>query len=610
MKRHNHSTVRRSFALLHKMDSSFFSYVIASGILQASVSFLPMIVLSQVINRILEQRDFRSIMFFAFAGALGIWILSMLQALVEKAVNVRSQNISYSFETLVSRTTMSMEYAQMESKETKMMQGQIKADRSWGSGFFGVTSKTQQIVQQLTGIIAAIIILVPFLIESVAKSNWYLFLAILLMLALSVVCALFFDLFYSKRESSEMREMTLTENNSRFHSMTEGSRIISYQDIKDILIYRATSLIGPSVEAENEKIRCHALKLSKLNFIGGLIKGGSSGFLLGLSYCMAAFCVFVEKIAAGYIVQYAQAMYQLSIGVSSFLQIITELRVDTDRLVSTLDYLAIDKPQSAVNRIKPNTVEKNTMGKIEFRDVSFSYPGSNHPAIEGLNFIIDAGRKTAIVGLNGSGKTTLIKLLCRLYRPDQGTILLDGVDIWDYDEVIYRNMLAVVFQDFSLFSFPIGCVIASSEDYNANRVEDALERVGMGAWLQSQGRGLDSILYKEYEKDGVEISGGEAQKIAIARAIYKDAALVILDEPTAALDPQAEYEIYTRLADLIGSKGVIYISHRLTSCRFCDDIIVMDNGHVAERGKHSQLLDQNELYAKMWDAQAQYYRMQ
>lgn len=605
MKRHNQSTVRRSFALLRQIDSRFFPYIIVNGILQALNNFLPVIVLAQVINRIAAQQSIRSIMLFALAGVIAILLISILQALVEKEVNVRSQNISYSFETLVSRTTMAMEYAQLESEETKKMQAQIKADRSWGSGFFGVTYKAQQLVQQLTSIAVAIIILLPFLIQSAANGNWYLFGTILVMLALSLVSSLFFDRFYSKRESEEMRNMTQTETNSRFHSMTEGSRAISYRDIKDILIYGASALISPSVEEENEKVHKHALKLSRLNFTGGLIKGGSSGFLLGLSYCMAAFCAYVGKIAAGYIVQYAQALYQLSIGVTSFLQTKTELKVDTDRLGSTLDYLEINTPQATDNAIKPQT-----MKEIEFRNVSFTYPGSDHPAVDNLSVKIDAGRKTAIVGLNGSGKTTLIKLLCRLYRPDQGTILLDGVDIWDYDENVYRDLLAVVFQDFSLFSFSLGSVVASSETYDPGRVEDALNRAGMTEWMQALGKGQDTILYKEYENDGVDVSGGEAQKIAIARAIYKDADLVILDEPTAALDPQAEYDVYTRLADLIGSKGVIYISHRLTSCKFCDEIIVMDNGHVDDRGTHSQLLEHNGRYAEMWNAQAQYYKVE
>ncbi len=604
MKHRDQSTVRRSLALLHQMDSSFFPYVIAHGILQALVNFLPAIVLAQVVNKLIEQQNFRTIVIFAIIAVLGIWFVSMLQGLVEKAINVRSQNIAYSFETLVSRTNMSLEYAKLESEETKKMQAQIKADRSWGSGFFGVTAKTQLIVQHLTSIVVAVIILAPFLIKSAANNRWYLFGTILLMIALALISALFFDRFYSKREADEMHNMTQSETNSRFHSMTEGHHAISYRDMKDILIYGGSALIAPSIKKENEKVHQHALRLSRLNFTGGLIKGGLSGFLFGLSYCMAAICAYVGKIAAGYIVQYAQAIYQLSTGISSFLQIKTELKVDTDRLASTLDYLEINQPQSATDAVK-----MHSMKEIEFRNVSFTYPGTDYPAIDELNVKIDASHKTAIVGLNGSGKTTLIKLLCRLYRPNQGSILLDGVDIWEYEEDAYRDMLAVVFQDFSIFSFSLGSVVASSETYDAKRVKDALSRAGMSEWFQSLDKGLDTILYKEYENDGVDVSGGEAQKIAIARAIYKDAALVILDEPTAALDPQAEYDVYTRLADLIGTKGVIYISHRLTSCKFCDEIIVMDKGHVAEQGTHAQLLENNKRYAEMWNAQAQYYKV-
>lgn len=602
MKHKSDSTVRRSFALLRRMDSRFFPYITANGILQTLAGYLPVLVMAQVINRIVIQRDFKTVMLFALAGALVTMIVNVLRSWMEKTVNVMSQNISYSFETLIARTTMTMEYSQMDSEKTRQMQSRIKTDRSWGSGFFGVTAKVQQIVQQITGIVVSVIILVPLLVRSIADKNGYLFGTILIMLILSVASALFFDRYYSKRESDEMGRMTQTESRSRFQSMTEGSQAISYRGIKDILIYGASSLIEPSVKEENEKVHEHALRLSGINFAGGMIKGGSNSLLIGLSYLMAAFCAYVGQIAIGYVVQYAQALFQLSTGLSSLLQTRAELQVDMDRLASTLDYIEIETPKTREGMVKPKS-----MKEIEFRNVSFTYPGTDQPAIDGLNVKIDARHKTAIVGLNGSGKTTLIKLLCRLYRPDHGSILLDGVDIWDFDEDTYRNLLAVVFQDFSLFSFLLGSVVASSDTFDPERAEDALNRAGMGEWMKSLENGLDTVLYREYEKDGVDISGGEAQKIAIARAIYKDASLVILDEPTAALDPQAEFDVYTRLAELIGSRGVIYISHRLTSCKFCDTIIVMDNGQAIEQSTHEQLLKSDGRYSQMWNAQAQYY---
>ena len=601
MKPYNDS-VFRSTALLWKMDPMYFVYVVIQGILKAVAAFLPAIVLTQVINRLVEQSGFRTIMLIAVIGVFGIGIISVLQAMTEKELNVRSQTISYRFETLVSRTTIDMDYAQMESEETKKIQGQIKSDRSWGSGFFGVTTKIQQIVQYLSSIVVAVIILVPFLFKAVVTKNLFVLGAVLFMLVLSTICSVLFDKYYSKRESDAMRSMTLMEGNSRFHAMTEGGNAIGYRDIKDIQIYNAISLIRNSIESEDKEVYNHTRMISKLNFTGGLMKGGTSGFLFGVSYCIATFSVYIGKLAVGYIVQYAQALYQLSASISAFLQLRTELKVDANRLVSTLDYLEISKPKQTGGK-----KEFVTIKDIEFRDVYFTYPGSDHPAIDGLSIIIHSDRKTAIVGLNGSGKTTLIKLLCRLYRPDRGSILIDNVDIWDYDENMYRDMLAIVFQDFSLFSFSIGQVVASSETYDAKRVEEALRKAGAGEWIRSLNKGLDTILYKDYEDNGVDVSGGEAQKIAIARAIYKDAALVILDEPTAALDPQSEYDIYTKLSVLIGSKGAIYISHRLSSCIFCDEIIVMEKGKALECGTHSQLMEKDGRYAQMWNAQAKPY---
>lgn len=603
MKRDGCRSVQRTFVLLRRMDRGFLPCVLLGGVLRALTTFIPILVMAQVVNKISDSSDFYEIITFALAGVLAVCVIALLSALAEKEVNVRSQDLSYGFETLVARKTMTMDYAQMDSEETKRIQSRIKTDRSWGSGFFGVTAKIQSIVQQIVNIAVAAILLLPLLGNTLMNQNYFLLGTTGLAICISVASALFFDQFYSRRESVEMNSMTQTESKSRFRSMTEGNSAITYQNIKDILIYRASALIGSSVEAENEKVHGHALRLSRLNFMGGMIKGGFSGVLLGLSYCMAAFCAYAGQMAVGYVVQYAQALFQMSIGISTLMQTKAELRVDTERLVSTIDYLEIDQPLITQGVLKQQTVKK-----IEFRDVSFSYPGSKRHVIDGLTATIDASKKTAIVGLNGSGKTTLIKLLCRLYRPDQGAIFLDGIDIWDYDETAYRDLLAVVFQDFSLFSFSLGSVVASSENYDVDRVKDALRRAGMDEWVRKLEKGVDTILYKEYEDEGVDVSRGEAQKIAIARAIYKEASLVILDEPTAALDPQAEFDIYTRFADLIGSKGVIYISHRLSSCRFCDEIVVMDNGRVIEQGTHPQLLNSGGRYAEMWNAQAQYYK--
>ena len=246
--------------------------------------------------------------------------------------------------------------------------------------------------------------------------------------------------------------------------------------------------------------------------------------------------------------------------------------------------------------------------EIEFRDVSFRYPGSETDALKHLSFRFKLGTKLAVVGMNGSGKSTMIKLLCRLYDPTEGEILLNGINIQKYDYDEYMSLFSVVFQDFQLFSFTLGENVASSRNYDRVKAQRCLKQAGFGQRLSQLPKGLDTYLNQDFDQSGVTMSGGEAQKIALARALYKDAPFMILDEPTAALDPMAEYEIYTRFNDMVGRKTAVYISHRLSSCRFCDEIAVFHEGKLVQYGTHSQLLaDPNGQYYALWTAQAQYY---
>ena len=191
-------------------------------------------------------------------------------------------------------------------------------------------------------------------------------------------------------------------------------------------------------------------------------------------------------------------------------------------------------------RAEPKPVEKNKDNEyvIEFRNVSFKYPASGEYALKDVNIKFRAGEKLAVVGRNGSGKTTFIKLLCRLYDPTEGTILLNGKDIRDYDYSEYLGIFSVVFQDFKLFAFKLGDNVAGRSDYNASLADECLEKAGFADRLKTLEKGEETYLYKEFERDGVDLSGGEAQKVALARALYKNAPFIILDEPTAALEPR------------------------------------------------------------------------
>jgi len=246
--------------------------------------------------------------------------------------------------------------------------------------------------------------------------------------------------------------------------------------------------------------------------------------------------------------------------------------------------------------------------EIEFRDVSFKYPRSESYALKDVSMKFKIGERLAVVGPNGSGKTTFIKLLCRLYDPTEGEILLNGIDIRKYNYLDYMSIFSVVFQDYKLFAFKLGENVGAKVDYDKEIAKECLIKAGFGDRLAEMENGTETYLYKGYNKDGVDISGGEAQKIALARTLYKDAPFIVLDEPTAALDPVAEAEVYSKFDEIAGDKTAVYISHRLSSCRFCDTIAVFDNGRVVQKGTHDELVaKENGKYHELWFAQAKYY---
>ena len=277
-----------------------------------------------------------------------------------------------------------------------------------------------------------------------------------------------------------------------------------------------------------------------------------------------------------------------------------------EHMEKTFEYL--DLPNSMYQGSLTTEKRRDRQYEVEFKDVSFKYSGSDVWALRHVNMKFKVGKRLAIVGENGSGKTTFIKLLCRLYDPQEGQILLNGIDIRKYKYDDYMNIFAVVFQDFQLICQPLGANVAGKMEYDRERVHKALVDAGFGDRLATMEKGLDTMLYKDLSDDGVDVSGGEAQKIAIARALYKDAPFIILDEPTAALDPIAEAEIYGKFDEIAGDKTAIYISHRLSSCKFCDEIAVFHEGAVIQQGTHASLVaDTNGKYYELWNAQAQYY---
>lgn len=326
----------------------------------------------------------------------------------------------------------------------------------------------------------------------------------------------------------------------------------------------------------------------------------------GVVYVFVCLKAWTGAFDIGMVTQYVAAITRVSGNVSSLIGGAGHMRNNASFLKLVFDFLDI-----------PNTMYQGSLTvekrrdrdyEIEFKNVSFKYPGSDDYALKNVSMKFKIGERLAVVGQNGSGKTTFIKLLCRLYDPTEGEILLNGINIKKYNYYDYMSVFSVVFQDFNLFAFKLGENVSTKVNYDRELVEDCLNKAGFGERLSEMPEGTETYLYKKFCKDGVEISGGEEQKIALARTLYKDAPFIVLDEPTAALDPVAEAEVYSKFDEIAGDKTAIYISHRLSSCRFCDTIAVFDKGQIVERGIHDELLaNEKGKYHELWHAQAQYY---
>lgn len=245
---------------------------------------------------------------------------------------------------------------------------------------------------------------------------------------------------------------------------------------------------------------------------------------------------------------------------------------------------------------------------IKFENVSFMYPDATEYVLKNITFDIIAGKKYAIVGLNGSGKTTIIKLILRIYSPTSGKITLNGIDINQIPYRQYISKIACVMQDFALFAYSIKENVIFDGIFDETRFRDCINKSGLKEKISSLPYDINTSLYRELDEEGIEFSGGEGQKLAMARALYKKADIMILDEPTSALDPIAEYELFMRFNDITDNKTTIYISHRLSSTKFCDEIIVIHNNEIAERGNHQMLVENGGLYASLYASQAKYYQ--
>lgn len=324
-----------------------------------------------------------------------------------------------------------------------------------------------------------------------------------------------------------------------------------------------------------------------------------------VAYVVILLKVYSKAISVGTLSGYVGAIHLFNQSVGELLDINQKISLQADFIRVFDEFLESENKKAHGN--KKISLEERGNHVIEFHNVSYRYENAEQDTLKNVSCRLDFRSAVGIVGRNGAGKTTFIKLLAGLYEPTGGYITLNGTDIKEYDYNEYLSLFSVVFQDFQLFAFPIDVNISVNSKPDKEKVKAAMEEVGMTERVEKLSNKENTPLFK-LEESGVNFSGGELQKFAIARAVYKNSPMVILDEPTAALDPESEYEIFQKMSRFIRQKAGVFISHRMGSCRFCDEILVLEQGEILQRGTHEELLrDRSGLYCKLYSAQAKHY---
>lgn len=583
-----------------------FACVILNGILIGLQPYASVILTGRLIDAAYAGRGAAALVSYALLGAGVIALLMLGQGVTNVIYN---RNMEYMFEEQnrnLNKKSMQMDYEFLENTGVHNRRQRINSHYKRFGLMGSMLDKVWWLTQDGVAVLAAVIIVLPMFFGE--KSEDYGFIgSAWLSLGFVALIALFTwaNFRAMNRCNGERRrviEQTAPWDNRRKYYLNLMS---CAETQKDRILCEQQDLF----QEEMKDIAGAYKKLLKKDVVlQGRLAVTSQALTVLIStlvYVFAGLRGFVGMITLGSVVTYAASITKVSDAIYDLVAEVGWMKEQIPYITDYQEFMELKKRK--YEGTIPVEKRRDNKFSVEFDHVSFRYPGSDSYALQDVNLSFVIGEKLAIVGKNGSGKTTFIKLLCRLYDVTEGCIRVNGIDIRKYNYQEYCDLFAVVFQDFTIFDFPLGENLACSTEVEEETALDALERAGLGERLKTLPRGLGTYVGKGFDESGVNFSGGEKQKIAIARAIYKDAPFVIMDEPTAALDPEAEAAVFGGFDEMVGKKTAIYISHRLASCRFCEDILVFDAGRVVQHGTHEELEKQEGLYRELWNAQAQYY---
>lgn len=605
---------RRAFALIYKRCSHMILSRLICVIWDALTPYIGIYLSALLITELTEARNPAVLTRLVLIILISAALISLTAAFLHKWRDVECAGLYYKVQQIFSEKMMSMDYPDADNPKTHELYNTIEQNRnSGGWGLNQVYGHIEGILSALLTLLGGVVLTVSLFTSRVpATSGGYTVLnnPLFILLIVAVMLAIIYVAPLLSNKAGSYYAM-----NSDSHNF--ANRLFGYFGFlgfkkelsEDVRIYRQDLLCDRFSKDKTGTFCSKGIFARLAKGPVGCYNAASAAvsvLFTGAVYVFVCLKALGGAFGIGAVTQYISAVTRVAGSIGSSIGIMGGMRNNASFLKRIFEFLDIPNQMYQGSLTVEKRMDRDY--EIEFRNVSFKYPGSKTYALRNVSMKFRVGERLAVVGRNGSGKTTFIKLLCRLYDPTEGEILLNGIDIKKYNYVEYLSVFSVVFQDFKLFAYTLGENVAAKACYDQSAAKQCLLDSGFEERLQEMPDGVDTYLYKDFCKQGTEISGGEAQKIALARALYKDAPFIVLDEPTAALDPVAEAEVYANFNKIAGDKTAIYISHRLSSCRFCDEIAVFDNGQIVQQGNHNELVaDETGKYHALWYAQAQYY---
>lgn len=579
------------FGLVWEISPSYFFLLFINSLGYSAQILVNVILPKYLIDGLMIKESLQVLFQWVLLIAIANLVLAFIKKTTKRFLDVKEKEVYWHIERAFAKKIMSVEYQNLEDPYYLDLKERASFAMMNQGAVYNLITNFLSFLNQLLTVIGLIAIMF--------RLSWILVVSLLGMVGIT----LFIYRAFSKYQQQFFADLLPINRKYGYYVGLSFEKNLH----KDVRLYGMSPMLGDLVTSYNKEINRWFTKFHR-----------KQGLYMGLfqvvvvmqtifAYGFVSIKTLTSGISIGDLTMYVSSAVSFSSAVIALGTAIVSISQMLAYLEPFAELMNVPDEEKLQGDKKLETVET-----IEFDHVTFAYPKTDKKILDDISFRINKGEKISIVGLNGAGKSTVVKLLCRLYKPEVGSIKINGIDIFEYDHESYLKTLAAVFQDFKLFNFTIEeNITCRPVGVDTKLVEKLIKDVAMEEKIKELPHGINSLFGKKYDDEGVEFSGGQAQKIAIARALYKDASLVILDEPTSALDPIAEAEIYEKFNSLVGDKTALYISHRMSSSVFCDKVLVIREGKIEAFDSHKNLmLDEEGIYYELFTSQAKNYRLE